>query len=267
MTAMPKDDVIKTRYEDVMDRVAKAADRSGRKGEAIHVVAVTKNAAFEQVRELIVMGHRDFGESRMQHFLHMVAQVDEYLERQRSLGDAPGTTPDQVRWHFIGHLQRNKVRRVLPASRLLHSVDSLRLAEEIQAATPQEPIEVLIQANISGERTKYGIAPAAIEHMIEQIDTMLNLRVRGMMCMAPKSEDPEDARRTFIRCQEIFEEICQLGIAGNRFDILSMGMSDDYEVAIECGANMVRVGRAIFGEVEPTDLESPEAALQGSTDA
>jgi PLP dependent protein len=155
-----------------------------------------------------------------------------------------------VRWHMIGHLQRNKVRKALGLSRLIHSVDSLRLAEEIQAGASRltDPVEALIQVNVSGEKSKFGIAPAATRHLIDQMDTMLSIRVRGLMCMAPLTSEAAQSRIVFDRGRELFEEIRKLGVAGDRFDILSMGMSHDFEAAIECGANMVRVGSAIFGD-------------------
>jgi pyridoxal phosphate enzyme (YggS family) len=146
---------------------------------------------------------------------------------------------------------------VVDLVRLVHSVDSLRLAEEIQmaAARREQPVEVLIQVDTSGERTKFGVAPAASGHLVEQIDTMMTLRPRGLMCMAPMTDDPETVRPVFERCQELLEEIQSNGLGGDHFDILSMGMSNDFEVAIECGANIVRVGSAIFGP--PTEEAAP----------
>jgi pyridoxal phosphate enzyme (YggS family) len=154
---------------------------------------------------------------------------------------------------MIGHLQRNKARKIVGQARLIHSVDSLRIAEEIQQCSVRldEPVEVLVQVNVSGERQKYGVAPAAAAHLLEQIDTMIGIRARGLMCMAPMAEDPQTLRPVFERARELFEEIRRSGAAGERFDLLSMGMSSDFEVAIECGANLVRVGSAIFGNVPP----------------
>jgi len=237
------------RYDEVKSRIAAAAERSGRAPERIYLVAVTKNASPSQVRTLHHAGHTDFGESRMQHFVRLASQIEEYRARQRDLhGD--DTLPEAVRWHFIGHLQRNKARRVLASARLTHSIDSLRLAEEIQRAHVDEesPAEVLVQVNVSGERSKHGVAPAAAQHLVDQIHTMLGVRVRGLMCMAPKADNPEDARPVFSRAWELFEDIRRT--APSSFDLLSMGMSNDYEVAIECGANIVRVGTAIFGTAE-----------------
>jgi hypothetical protein len=241
--------------------MAEAAVRGGGSPDEIHLVAVTKNATISQVRELIELGHVDFGESRMQHYLQFAAQVEEFLDRHRELGPSEGKIPEAIRWHFIGHLQRNKVRRILPLIRLLHSVDSLRLAEEIQACPleRESPTEVLIQVNTSSERGKYGIAPAAASHLIDQMDTMMNIRIRGLMCMAPFTDDPETLRPVFQRTQELFEELRTSKVAGDYFDVLSMGMSNDFEVAIECGANVVRVGTAIFGP--PSEQEQSSVAV------
>jgi pyridoxal phosphate enzyme (YggS family) len=252
----PELKTLKQRYAAVKDRIAAAAKQAGRTPENIVLVAVTKYAAIDQVRQLIELGHVDLGESQVQNLVHRAAQIEEFLQRHRQLGigaagSAKGVAiPKQIRWHMIGHLQRNKVRKALGLARLIHSVDSLRLAEEIQAAATkvEEPVEVLIQVNVSGEKSKFGVAPAAARHLIDQMDTMLSIRVRGLMCMAPLADDPEAVRPVFHRGRELFEDIRRIGIAGERFDILSMGMSSDFDVAIECGANMVRVGAAIFGE-------------------
>lgn len=253
-------DSTRERYLSVCRRIEEAKARSGRENSPVHLVAVTKYAAMEQVRELIELGHVDFGEGRAQHFLKIAPQVQEYLDRRKSLGESDG--PDSVRWHFIGHLQRNKAKKILPMVRMIHSVDSLRLAEEIQSSTEnaESPVEVLVQINPTDERKRYGIAPAAVRHLIEQIETMITIRVRGIMTMAPKVEDPEEARPIFTRVSELFQEIQRSGVGGEHFDILSMGMSNDFEVAIECGANIVRVGTAIFGEKETTEAVSTEQA-------
>ncbi|MBG84004.1 MAG: YggS family pyridoxal phosphate-dependent enzyme [Phycisphaerae bacterium] len=248
------------RYLSVCRRIDEAKARAGRENSPVHLVAVTKYAAMEQVRELIELGHVDFGEGRAQHFLKMAPQVQEFLDRRKSLGESNG--PDSVRWHFIGHLQRNKAKKLLPLVRMIHSVDSLRLAEEIQSCTEnaESPVEVLVQINPTDERKRYGIAPAAVRHLIEQIETMITIRVRGIMTMAPKVDDPEEVRPIFTRVNELFQEIRRSGVGGEHFDILSMGMSNDFEVAIECGANIVRVGTAIFGEKETAEAISTEQA-------
>jgi hypothetical protein len=234
------------RYELVRERIRAAAERGGRDPEKVFLIAVTKNATPAEVRVLHRMGQVDFGESRMQHFVRMASQLDEFRSRQEELHGGLDM-PTAVRWHFIGHLQRNKVRRVVSAARLIHSVDSLKLAEEIQAVHRDEtpPIEILIQVNVSGEKGKQGVAPAAATHLVDQVRTMLGVRVRGLMCMAPYSEDPEAVRPVFVRARELFDDIRRSGSEG--FNLLSMGMSNDFEIAVECGANVIRVGTAIFG--------------------
>jgi pyridoxal phosphate enzyme (YggS family) len=250
------------RYDEVKERVAAAATRSGRDPSNVYIVAVTKNATPAQVRILHRKGHSDFGESRMQHFVRMASQIDEFRARQRELhGDLD--LPESLRWHFIGHLQRNKVRRVLGAARLVHSVDSLKLAEEIHACHRDDgPVaEILVQVNVSGERGKYGVAPAAASHLVDQVRTMVGVRVRGLMCMAPLGEDADDARPIFTRAWELFDEI-RHATGDSRFDLLSMGMSNDYEAAIECGANIVRIGTAIFGASADQELATAETASE-----
>ena len=246
------------RLDAVRRRIDDAARRSGRRGDDVLLVAVTKYASIDQIREMIELGHRDFGESRAQQLIQRAAQIDEYLERHRERsGSRDKQIPDSVRWHMIGHLQRNKVRKAIEHARLIHSVDSLRLAEELQtaAAKRENPVEVLVQVNIAAEKNKYGVAPAAARHLIEQIDTMMNLEPRGLMCMAPYVDDPEEIRPVFERCRELFVDTKKAGVGGEKFNILSMGMTNDYEVAVECGANLVRIGSALFGEDEPEDNE------------
>ncbi|MDP7005078.1 MAG: YggS family pyridoxal phosphate-dependent enzyme [Phycisphaerales bacterium] len=238
---------IKERYESVKERINKAADRAGTDPDRIHLVAVAKHASVDEVRQLVDLGHTDFGENRLQHFTHLAAQIEEYVARRKEL-DEPDL-PNPIRWHFIGHLQRNKCRRVVPITRLVHSLDSLRLAEELQEVAHKKDVvvEVLIQTNISRERQKTGIAPAAVGYLLDQLATMPNVTPRGMMCMAPESENPDDSRDVFNRCRELFTEMQADPNCGDAFNILSMGMSNDFEIAIECGANIVRVGTAIFG--------------------
>jgi len=240
----------------VCDRIAAAAERAGRRAEHVTLVAVTKNATPDAIRSLVELGQADLGENRVQQLTQRAPQLDEWLGRKKTLaGAAPKTeaaVPDAVRWHMIGHLQRNKVKQVAPAVSLIQSVDSLRLAEELHsyAAKADRMIDILLQVNTAMEAQKSGVAPPAVIALAEQIDTMVHLQLRGLMCMAPYSDNPEDARPVFARTREIFEEARHLKIGGEPFNILSMGMSDDFEVAIEEGSNMVRVGRALFGDEE-----------------
>jgi hypothetical protein len=251
---------LQSRYEAVRSRIASAALRCGRRPEDVLLVVVTKFASIDQIRQLLELGHEDLAENRVQALAQRVAQIGEFLERRRQLAGARAGRLPEPRWHMIGHLQRNKVRKVIPLVRLIHSLDSLRLAEEIQvaAAKREEPVQVLVQVNTSGEKTRQGVAPPAALHLVEQIDTMLHLKPRGLMCMAPLVDDPARIRPVFERCRELFDDIRAAGAGGHQFDILSMGMSSDFEFAIECGANMVRVGSAIFGSAPPDLIEEPE---------
>ncbi|MCZ6835064.1 MAG: YggS family pyridoxal phosphate-dependent enzyme [Planctomycetota bacterium] len=257
-TTNTSDATLKSRYESVQQRIDEAVQRSGRRNKDIILVAVTKNASFDQIRDLIQFGHVDLGENRVQQLVQRAAQVDEFLERAKQLSTTKmAKVPQSIRWHMIGSLQRNKVRKVLPLVRITHSVDSLRLAEEVQTAAGRldGTIEILIQVNASGEKTKQGVAPAACHHLIDQIDTMMNIKVRGLMTMAPLDKNADSARLTFDRCRELFEEIHKSGVAGENFNLLSMGRSSDFETAIECGSNIVRIGSAIFGPPAITDAE------------
>jgi len=248
---------LRERWESVRARIADAARRSGRRPESILLVVVSKSASIDQIRELMGFGQVDFGENRVQQLIQRAAAIDEFTARRRELG---GEALPAVRWHMVGTLQRNKVRKCIEIARLIHSVDNLRLAEEIQVAGLKrpDPVDVLVEVNIAGERSKQGVAPAAARHLVDQLETMANLRVRGLMCMAPLDGGLGAARSAFERCRELHEEIRTGGAGGGRFDILSMGMSADFEVAIECGANLVRVGGAVVGEPAQPEPDAEE---------
>ena len=248
---------LEARYREVKDRIAAAARKAGRPPESIVTVAVSKYAEFEDIRALAALGHRDFGESRVQQLAQRAAMMDELLGRQKTMAsvaaarrsDTGDAAADSLRWHLIGHLQRNKVVKAIPTVRLIHSVDSLRLIEEIQtyAVRKDFDVDVLVQVNCSGEASKFGCAVPAALHLCEQIALSGNINIRGLMTMAPYSENPQDSRVTFSRLRDLYEDIIREGVGGERFNILSMGMTSDFEVAIECGSNMVRIGSAIFG--------------------
>ena len=244
---------LKDAYDQVCERIASAAERGGRKAEDVVLVAVTKYATVDQIQKTLELGVMDFGESRGQNLAQRVAQIDEFIQRRSQLAAAAPRSkqlvPEQVRWHMIGHLQRNKVKQVVPLVSLVHSVDSLRLAEELHnyASRQDLTIDILMQVNTAGEAQKFGVAAPAAIHLAEQIDTMMHLRLRGLMTMAPYSEEPEDARPVFARTREIFEDIAKSGYVDNAFNVLSMGMSGDFEVAIEEGANVIRIGSALYG--------------------
>lgn len=253
---MSNRNLLRDRFREVMDRVGQAASRIGRDPKDILVVAVTKNASPDQLRQLLEMGHQDLGENRVQHLAQRVAMTQEFVERHRAMiSPRKIEVPKSVRWHMIGTLQRNKVKQVLPLVRLIHSIDSLRLAEEVQAQAERQEIEtdVLVQVNTSGESSKQGVALSAAPHLVEQMLTMFNVRVRGLMTMAPEGDANKIARPVFQRTAEVFYEMQKSGRYGEHFNVLSMGMTDDFEQAIESGANLVRLGRAFFGEPEESE--------------
>lgn len=255
------------RYHKVTDSVAAAAAKARRDPRDVTIIAVTKAATTDQIKQLIELGHYNLGESRVQQLQQRAAQIDEWLHRQQGRepkkGQLAPPLPSAIRWHMIGHLQRNKVKPVMPLCRVIHSIDSLRLAEEIHEeaerlralppsqdappAAPAAPLQILLEVNVAGEGSKFGVAVGAALHLAEQIDTMDEIHLVGLMCMAPFSSNPEDARPVFVRLREVFEEIRFRKIGGEKFRHLSMGMSGDYQVAIEEGATMVRLGSAIFG--------------------
>jgi len=246
---------IAERYSAVRQRVADAAARSGRTERDIITVAVTKYAEMDEIRDLVELGHQDFGENRVQQLVQRAAMIDEYIRRRAALGQK---SKGVARWHMIGHMQRNKARVLGDSARLVHSVDSLRLAEELQAVglKYETPIDVLVQVNIACEDSKYGCPLSACEPLAEAMDSMAHLRVRGLMTMAPYTDNPEESRIHFTRLRELYEDMETVGFGDGQFNILSMGMSGDFEVAIEEGANIVRVGSAIFGERETPDTDS-----------
>lgn len=255
---------LEERFAAVKAGVAEAAIKAGRDPDSVFLVAVTKYAEPEQIRRLMELGHQDFGENRVQQLVQRASMAHEWISRHESLEAAAARrrethdTADNaspVRWHMIGHVQRNKARKVAELCRLVHSVDSLRLAEDFQQALArgERKADVLIQVDCSGEESKFGCPVPAVMALAEQIDSMYNVNVRGLMTMAPHTENPEDARPVFARCRELFEELRRLGVGEGRFNLLSMGMTADYRVAIEEGSNIVRIGSAIFGDPPPRE--------------
>jgi pyridoxal phosphate enzyme (YggS family) len=231
---------ISEKIERVKDTINSVCARVGRDLGEIKLVIVTKSATFEQIKEVLQLGVTDLGENRVQQLKKVSAQVDEFLQES---GDNW-----QVRWHMIGHLQRNKVRQVLPMVSLIHSVDTLRLAEEINTSAAKLDLcpEVLLQVNTSNEPQKYGVPVGAATHLAEQVETLPNLKLVGLMTMAPLTHNKDIVRTCFIRARELFVEMRGERIVGPQFSELSMGMSSDYEVAIEEGATILRIGSAVF---------------------
>ncbi|TYL08891.1 Pyridoxal phosphate homeostasis protein [Moorella thermoacetica] len=215
----------------VLERIAAAARRSGRRPEDITLVAVTKTVPVERIREAVACGLKDLGENRVQELLSKQPYVE------------------GVNWHLIGHLQRNKVRQVWDRVCLIHSVDSLELAREInkRATAAGRRVDILLEVNIAGEESKFGLVPDAVIPLVREIAGWPGLHICGLMTVAPLVADPEEVRPVFLRLAALRREVEALRLPGVDMAYLSMGMTNDFEVAIEAGANMVRIGSAIFG--------------------
>jgi PLP dependent protein len=245
------------KLKELKDRIAGACEKAKRTPGEVTVIAVTKYAAPEQVRELLQLGVGDLGESRVQQLVQRAMQLNEFYQRRVAYGDAP--VPDKLRWHMIGHLQRNKAKPLLPLVSVIHSIDSLRLAEEIdtQAAKIDKRQPVMMQLNASEESSKFGVAVGAAVHLAEQIDSMPNLQLLGLMTMAEPGATEKVIRHTFVRTREVFEEMKWHKIGGQSLRHLSMGMSNDFEIAIQEGATMIRVGTMLFGG-KPEGMEEED---------
>jgi hypothetical protein len=219
------------------EAIASAARRAGRDPRDIHLMAVTKTAPPERIREAYDAGLRLFGENRVQEFARKADGL-------RGLAEAE--------WHMIGHLQSNKAVKAAELFAHVDSVDSLRLAQKLNATASQlgKKLSVLIEINIGGEQVKNGVAPdsAELEHLLTAVPEFSSLEFRGLMTVPPYNDDPERSRRYFRKMRELFNQISQRNLASVRMDILSMGMSHDFEIAIEEGSSCVRIGTAIFGE-------------------
>ena len=225
---------IKDRYEEVRRRVDEAAIRCGRRPEEVTLLAVTKTHSADEINQAIDAGATDIGENRVQ----------ELLEKYESV--------KPVNWHLIGHLQTNKVKNIIGKVVMIHSVDSLKLAREIDKRSEAAGVvtDILIEINSAMEDTKSGIDATELRQLADQITSECeHIRIRGLMCIPPMAIDPEDARPYFKEAAAYFSEMKSWGLPRERFeaDTLSMGMSGDFEVAIEEGATIVRVGSSIFG--------------------
>ncbi|HZJ76490.1 MAG TPA: YggS family pyridoxal phosphate-dependent enzyme [Oscillospiraceae bacterium] len=223
----------KKNIEDVLIRVKDAAAVSGREVSDIELVAVTKTVDVDIINGAIDCGVLHIGESRVQ----------ELLEKYEQIGDV-------VKWHLIGHLQRNKVKYIIDKVDIIHSLDSFRLAKEInkRAENINRMIECLLQVNVSKEKTKYGINLEDVEHILEDMTFLNNIRIVGLMTIAPHVEDKEQIRQCFRTLKNKFDHISNMDFPNVKMKYLSMGMSHDFEIAIQEGANFIRIGTSIFGE-------------------
>jgi len=225
-------EIIKNNLEIINEKIKKAALKASRNPKGIKLVAVTKTATIEQIKEAISVGVKIIGENKVQ----------EAKEKYQILSA-------NIEWHLVGHLQTNKVKYAIEIFDLIHSVDSIKLAKEIDKRSLQFGMitNVLVEVNVSGEETKYGIKPEEVEPFLKEISEFSRTRVRGLMTIAPIAEDKEEVRPYFRKLRELFEKIKSKNIKNVKMDYLSMGMTEDFEVAVEEGANMVRIGRGIFG--------------------
>jgi pyridoxal phosphate enzyme (YggS family) len=219
------------RLETVRARIEAAAVRADRDPLDVRLVAVSKGMTADRVDEAIAAGVEDIGENRIQ----------EAADKQREVRNA-------VRWHLIGHLQTNKAARAATLFDYVHSVDSKRVADALSAHRPagRDPIGVLLEVELTGLPSRYGVVESDVEGVVQQLVNVPAIHVMGLMTIAPYSADPEDARASFTRLRHIRDHMEH--VTGWALPELSMGMSNDFEVAIEEGATMVRIGRAIFGE-------------------
>ena len=226
--------MVKENLMEVESRVQAACDRAGRAREEVLLIAVSKTKPVELIREIMETGTKDFGENKVQEMCNKIEEIKEPLN-----------------WHLIGHLQRNKVKYIVDKACLIHSVDSLRLAEEIQKEAVKKGVDkvpVLIEVNMAQEDSKDGIDASETEALVRAIAELPNLQVRGLMTIAPFVDDPEENRVHFQAMRNLRDQLKAKNIPGVEMTELSMGMTNDFEVAIEEVATMVRVGTAIFGE-------------------
>ena len=220
-------------YKEVEKRVEEACKRAGRKREEVTLIAVSKTKPVSMIEELLPLNVRDFGENKVQE-LTAKAEI----------------LPSALHWHMIGHLQRNKVKYIVDKACIIHSVDSLRLAEEISKAAQKKQVtaKILIEVNVAEEESKFGVRTSELLPLIEAISPLPNIAIKGLMTIAPYVENPEENRWIFQKLKNLSIDIKGKNFDNVTIDVLSMGMTGDYEVAIEEGATHVRVGTGIFGE-------------------
>ncbi len=225
--------MLKENLTNVENNIKKACERAGRSRDEVTLIAVSKTKPVEMLSEIYAEGVRDFGENKVQ-------ELCEKFE----------VMPKDIRWHMIGHLQRNKVKYVVDKAVLIHSVDSVRLAEEIskEAVKRNLTVDILVEVNIANESTKFGVKNEEAIAMIKEIAALPNICVKGLMTIAPHVADAEENRRYFREIKQLSVDITNKNIDNVSMEILSMGMTGDYTVAIEEGATLVRVGTGIFGE-------------------
>ena len=217
---------------EVQENIRKACERSGRNPEDVTLIAVSKTKPVSDIEQIYAAGIREFGENKVQ----------EMNDKQKVL-------PDDINWHMIGHLQRNKVKYIVDNVAMIHSVDSVRLAEEIskEAVKKNVSVDILVEVNVAKEESKFGLYTEDVLQFVEQISKLPGINVKGLMTSAPFVDNPEDTRQYFKKLKDLSVDINAKNIDNVHMDFLSMGMTNDYVVAVEEGATHVRVGTAIFG--------------------
>jgi len=229
---------IPSRLAEIRDRIANAAGRAGRSPDDVRLIAVSKTHPIDAVRAAADAGQRDFGENKVQEALQKIAQ----------------STDTSLRWHLIGHLQSNKARKAAAAAGAIHAIDSVELLKRVDQAAAEagRTVDVLIQVDLALEDTKYGAPVDEVPAVVRAAADCGAARLTGLMLLPPAVDNPQDARPWFVRLRALRDELLAEGVPADRLRELSMGMSHDFEVAIEEGATMVRVGTAIFGERDYT---------------
>lgn len=224
--------MLKDNLDLVEKKIKEACDKVGRKRDEVTLIAVSKTNPIETLQEAYNYGIRIFGENKVQEL------TDKYEE-----------LPKDIQWHMIGHLQRNKVKQVIDKTSLIHSVDSIRLAKEIEKEAQKRDViaHVLLEVNVAKEDSKFGLMPEEVLGFVDEIEGFSHLKVDGLMTIAPFVENPEENRSIFAHLRKLFVDISAKNVDNVNMSILSMGMSNDYIIAIEEGATMVRVGTEIFG--------------------
>lgn len=225
--------MIKDNLAEVKENIVSACQRAGRDSQEVTLIAVSKTKPVAMLQEAYAAGARDFGENKVQELMDKFPQL-----------------PEDIRWHMIGHLQRNKVKYIVDKVYLIHSVDSLRLAEEISLQAQKKKVEVniLIEVNVAQEESKFGTATQDAMELVEAIAKLPALHIKGLMTIAPFVEDSELNREYFQKLKQLSVDISRKNIDNVSMSILSMGMTGDYTVSVEEGATHVRVGTGIFGE-------------------
>ena len=231
----PAQESLAARLAGIRARISAAAERCGRKPEEVTLVAIIKTHPAASIKRLIELGGADVGENRVQEADAKIAEIGR----------------DRVRWHLVGHLQANKARRAVNLFDVIHSLDSAELAQRLDRICVEErrdSLSVLIQVDLGHEETKSGVDESELTHLVESLGPLNRLSLAGLMTLPPFFDNPEQSRPFFRRLRELRDELARQGAFGDRTGQLSMGMTHDFEVAIEEGATMVRIGTAIFGE-------------------